>query len=206
MAEWTVIIVTALDWPASASRSVLRASHSMKAGSFSAATAGATGASGAGAGALGSAAAASAMPASRSCLRLSRVSSTLSCVSSNSCATPKNSRMFSTRLSASTVFSDCSAWMRPVRSMIISTTCERSPEKCRAASIVDVNPARAVRALAVSRPSSATQAWAAEKNEIPDWAAYSRMRLTDVVPMPRRGVFTTRSAATSSSGLMTSLR
>ena len=38
LAEWMVIMVMALDWPASESRSLRRASHSMSAGSFSAAT------------------------------------------------------------------------------------------------------------------------------------------------------------------------
>ena len=172
LAEWIVIIVMALDCPASESRSLLRASHSMNAGSFSAATGGSPPAPCAATPAGGAAAAPpSSAPASRSCSRLSSVAAASSCVSSNSCATPKNSLMFSTLPSASMVCSASSAWISPVRSMIICTTSARSPSKWRAASIAFVKPASAFLAFALRTPGSVTHASAAEKNDIPRSAA-----------------------------------
>lgn len=87
-----------------------------------------------------------------------------------------------------------------------STTSASSPVKWRPASITPVNSASAWRTLAPSRPVSAIASSHAEKNEMPSSAASSRILAMEVVPMPRRGVLTTRSAATSSSGFTTSLR
>ena len=76
----------------------------------------------------------------------------------------------------------------------------------RPASMVPVNSERALRTLGESRPCSAMHASHAAKNEMRFSAAYVRILPMDVEPMPRRGVLTTRSAATSSSGFTTTLR
>ena len=96
--------------------------------------------------------------------------------------------------------------MRPERSTIASTTSASSPVKCRPASMTPVNSASAERTFAPRSPVSAIASSQAEKNEMPSSTASSRILLMEVVPMPRRGVLTTRRAATSSSGFTTSLR
>ncbi len=72
--------------------------------------------------------------------------------------------------------------------------------------MASVNPESAERTLALSSPSSAMAISQAEKNEIPSSAASWLILAMEEVPMPRRGVLTTRWAATSSSGFTTSLR